>query len=201
MAMNKVMGFVLALQLLLAGCAATPSTSMVRQSGMMQGQSDMMSGERDMMQGQGGMLQDQGAVATDQGTNSTGAHKSSQTQQRVTLKILPDAKRGPDGRKHDAFFPANFTLHQGETVALRIENYDTMLHSLTSVKQGLRLNIQAKGTRQQGVPAVTTVTFTPTVAGSYQWFYADPCDLSNGGWAMSHDDFMRGQITVRGGAG
>jgi hypothetical protein len=40
-----------------------------------------------------------------------------------------------------------------------------------------------------------TVKFTfkaPSQAGSYQWFCALPCDP----WAMSHDGYMRGHITV-----
>ena len=42
-------------------------------------------------------------------------------------------------------------------------------------------------------PSKTTFTFhAPQKAGSYEWFCAMPCDP----WAMSHDGFMKGRVTV-----
>jgi len=42
-------------------------------------------------------------------------------------------------------------------------------------------------------PRVVTFKFTaPTKAGKYQWFCAVPCDP----WAMAHNGYMRGFVTV-----
>lgn len=136
-------------------------------------------------------------------TPSTGATNSqSQGQQSsvgksatLELNIYPDSKLGPDGRKHDAYIPADFTLKQGTPVQVTILNYDTMPHSFTAISLGL--NIQAAPASPNGSPGVTHFAFTPTQAGDFTWLCLDPCDLQANGWAMSHDGYMRGTIRVQ----
>jgi hypothetical protein len=42
-------------------------------------------------------------------------------------------------------------------------------------------------------PTHATFTFTaPNKPGKYAWWFAVPCDP----WAMAHDGFMRGYVTV-----
>src|SRR5579859_1076071 len=53
----------------------------------------------------------------------------------VKLIIKSDTehgKRGSDGNWHDAFLPADFTVHAGDRVTVTVVNYDTMPHSFTS---------------------------------------------------------------------
>ncbi|QQE78461.1 hypothetical protein [Alicyclobacillus sp. SO9] len=115
--------------------------------------------------------------------------------QDISLTVMPGGKLGPDGKKHDAFLPANFTMQKGVPVKLTIYNYDDMKHSITSPK--LNLNVQANPSKKDGKAGVTTVTFTPKQAGTFQWNCVDPCDTDNNGWAMSHSGYMMGNITVQ----
>ena len=120
---------------------------------------------------------------------------SQKAEYNVDLKVSPGSKLGPDGEKHDAFSPANFTLKVGVPVKITISNYDNMPHSLTSPALGL--NIQAKEATSDGQPGITTFIFTPHNAGDYHWLCIDPCDLEANGWAMSQDGYMQGTIHVQ----
>jgi plastocyanin len=112
--------------------------------------------------------------------------------EKVTLKVNPPplgGVRGPDGQVHDAFVPASFTMHVGRTYEVTVVNYDTMPHTFTS--PGLGLNeVIAPGSA--AAPKVTTFVIKPTRTGTYGWYCATPCDA----WAMVHDGFMRGELTV-----
>ncbi|WDL98802.1 hypothetical protein [Alicyclobacillus sp. ALC3] len=147
----------------------------------------------------GGMMGTYGSYSSNQTVNSssganTSISDSPDAKQHVHLTILPGMKLGPDGKKHDAFSPANFTLMRGVQTEIIIYNYDDMPHSLTDPALGL--NVQAAPSKESGRPGVTTVTFTPTHAGTSTWRCVDPCDLDNGQWAMSHPGYMTGSITV-----
>lgn len=138
-------------------------------------------------------------AATNTTTNTTNTSSSSTTkpalsQQDISLTILPGGKKGSDGKMHDTYSPANITVVQGVPVKLTIYNYDNMKHSYTSADLGL--NVQAKPSKKDGVPGVTTVTFTPKKAGKHGWVCVDPCDKDANGWAMSHDGYMKGTIDV-----
>lgn len=124
-----------------------------------------------------------------------GARSAAGNIAAISLKVLPGGKKGPDGKMHDAFAPADFTLKEETPVRITIYNYDNMPHSLTAPELGL--NIQAAVATADGRPGVTTVTFTPTKAGDFHWFCTDPCDLENGGWAMNQDGYMQGTIHVQ----
>lgn len=135
---------------------------------------------------------------------------------RVTIKSdEQDAKKGSDGLYHDAFLPADVTVKPGQRVVMRFRNFDDAPHSFTSpdlpkggsipkgdmaVQPGLTtmpapgLGVDAVIPGARGsTPGTATVTFTaPSTAGRYFWFCKVPCDP----WAMGHDGFMRGYVTV-----
>lgn len=114
--------------------------------------------------------------------------------QTVSLTVLPGGRLGPDGKMHDTFSQTDFNIVQGVPTTITVYNYDSGQHSITSPTLGL--NIQLKGSPKNGVPGVTTYTFTPTKAGDFTWQCVVPCDTEANGWAMSHDGYMMGKITV-----
>jgi hypothetical protein len=100
------------------------------------------------------------------------------------------AKMGSDGSWHDAFLPADFSVRPGSMVRVTVYNYDEGEHSFTSPGLGTNVTIAA-GSEEK--PAVTTFTFrAPQKEGRYTWLCALPCDP----WAMNHNGFMRGIVTV-----
>lgn len=111
----------------------------------------------------------------------------------VKLTIKSDeehGKKGSDGNWHDAFLPADFTVSAGATVRVTVYNYDDMPHSFTAGQLGTDVTIPGGS---EDKPSVTTFTFrAPQQAGSYEWYCAMPCDP----WAMDHDGYMRGRVTV-----
>lgn len=112
----------------------------------------------------------------------------------VSLVVMPSGKLGSDGKLHDAYTPGDFTINSGQPVHLTVYNLDTGRHSFTS--NPLKVNLSVKGASKKGQPSVQTVTFIPKKAGEFQWHCTVPCDNANGDWAMFHDNFMRGTITV-----
>jgi plastocyanin len=114
------------------------------------------------------------------------------TVHKVTLSVNPQPLGGvkaPDGKVHDAFVPAAFTMKVGQTYKVTVLNYDDMPHTWTSDSLGVNVNI-SPGTDSS--PSRTTFTIHPTKAGSFLWYCATPCDS----WAMAHDGYMRGHVTV-----
>lgn len=114
--------------------------------------------------------------------------------QSVSLTILPGGRLGSDGKMHDTYTNPNFTVVQGVPVKLTVYNYDSGNHTLTNSDLGL--NLQAKPSPKNGVPGVTTVTFTPTKAGDFKWQCMDPCDGENNDWSMTQVGYMEGTIHV-----
>jgi plastocyanin len=112
----------------------------------------------------------------------------------LALAVKSDTEHGrlgPDGNWHDAFLPADFTVKPGAKVTLTITNYDSGAHSFTSPSLGVQETIPAGSAVS---PSVTTFTFTaPKKPGAYDWWCAFPCDP----WAMKHDGYMRGIVTVK----
>jgi len=112
-----------------------------------------------------------------------------------TIKVAVKAddehgRLGPDGKWHDAFLPADVKVHPGAKVTVTVENYDGGAHTFTS--PSLAVNATLPG-GSLSHPHQTTFTFTaPKKAGRYAWWCAMPCDP----WAMSHDGYMRGYVTV-----
>ena len=113
----------------------------------------------------------------------------------ITLGVKADTehgRRGPDGKWHDAFLPADFTLRAGHKVTITVNNYDDGAHTFTSPAMGVNAIISGGGS----LSAPHTMKFTfraPTKPGRYAWWCAVPCDP----WAMAHDGFMRGFVTVK----
>ncbi|MFP5388857.1 MAG: cupredoxin domain-containing protein [Thermoleophilia bacterium] len=118
------------------------------------------------------------------------AHASTENLKIVVKSDEEHAKKGPEGTWHDAFLPADFSVKPGSVVHVTVYNYDEGEHSFTSSSLGTNVTIAA-GTESE--PAVTTFTFrAPEKAGRYSWLCMLPCDP----WAMSHDGYMRGFVTV-----
>jgi len=122
----------------------------------------------------------------------TASAKPSNSTRTLTILVKSDdehAKKGPDGKWHDAFLPANPVLKAGQKTRITFVNYDGGAHSL--VAPGLNLNVKipaAKGS----TPGRVAVTLTAGKAGSYDWWCGSPCDP----WAMTHNGYMRGSIRV-----
>lgn len=127
------------------------------------------------------------------GESSATAAGSSAGVEEVKINIKSDeehGKKGSDGQYHDAFLPADFSVKAGATVRVTVYNYDDMPHSFNAA--GLKVD-QVIAAGAEGKPSKTTFTFTaPAKAGSYEWICAIPCDE----WAMKHDGFMKGHVTV-----
>jgi membrane fusion protein, multidrug efflux system len=139
---------------------------------------------------------------------------------RVNMVIVPGGRLGSDNKMHDAFTPTDFTAVAGQTIIVTVYNYDTMPHSITTPGMmaagmmygaatsgmmgtmsrqsaaGAHLNVTIPAAPKDGVPAIKTFSFRVTTPGSYHWLCILPCDDDANGWAMSHDHFMAGTITI-----
>jgi plastocyanin len=136
------------------------------------------------------------------GTSSVAAAGSAPSQaapvlkpQFLTIAVKADdehGRRGPDGKWHDAFLPADFTVRAGHSVTITVNNYDGGPHSFTSPAMGVNETIPGGGSI--GSPHTVKFTFkAPTKPGKYAWWCAVPCDP----WAMAHNGYMRGYVTVK----
>lgn len=104
-----------------------------------------------------------------------------------------EGKKGPDGNWHDAFLPADFSVKAGATVKVTVYNYDDMPHTFTATELGVNATVPAGSGSMDEKPGKVTFTFkAPMKAGSYAWYCALPCDP----WAMTHEGFMKGSVTV-----
>lgn len=114
--------------------------------------------------------------------------------QSVSLSVKADdehGRKGPDGKWHDAFLPADFSVHAGDKVTVTVTNYDGGPHSFTSPSMGVNETIPGGGSMT--APRTVTFTFTaPAKTGKYEWWCSVPCDP----WAMAHNGYMRGLVTV-----
>ena len=57
----------------------------------------------------------------------------------VALSVIPEYKRGPEGEKHDAFTTTEFAVRAGQPQELRIDNTDTVPHSITAPEAGVNI--------------------------------------------------------------
>lgn len=134
------------------------------------------------------------AAASTGGSQPTGSAAPVAKPQSVALAVKADdehGRLGPDKKWHDAFLPGGFTVHAGATVTVTVTNYDGGPHSFTS--PAMNVNATIPGGGSMSAPQKTTFTFTaPHKAGKYQWWCSVPCDP----WAMSHNGYMRGFVTV-----
>lgn len=134
-----------------------------------------------------------GASTTVMQASKTMMRSGQSSPKEVKLIVKSDeehGKMGSDGNWHDAFLPADFSVRAGSTVEVTVLNYDEGEHTFTSTELGTDVTIAAGS---ESKPAVTRFSFhAPQKAGVYEWFCALPCDP----WAMSHNGFMRGRVTV-----
>ncbi|NNN09423.1 MAG: hypothetical protein HKL85_09560 [Acidimicrobiaceae bacterium] len=127
-------------------------------------------------------------AATASAPVSTSAANVVQVKLEINAPPLGGLK-GPDGLIHDAFVPGTFTMKVGVTYDVTIYNYDTQSHSWMSPD----LNVSAvEPAGSASSPTITHFVIKPTKAGTFQWFCALPCDK----WAMAHNGYMRGYVTV-----
>jgi plastocyanin len=101
----------------------------------------------------------------------------------VALSVVPEGKRGPEGEKHDEFTVTEFAVRAGQPQALKIDNTDSVPHSITAPEAGVNIVL---------TPGTHTYTLLVKHPGSYRWFCAFPCDE----WAMQHPGYMAGSISV-----
>lgn len=114
--------------------------------------------------------------------------------QHVYTTIKDGYKAGPKGNLHDSYLATNFTVSKGVPVKLHVENFDEGPHSFSA--SGLNVDAKIPKAKGEGVPSVTTVSFTPKKDGTFHWECDVPCDDDYNGWAMSHDGFMAGEVNV-----
>ncbi len=101
----------------------------------------------------------------------------------VSLSVIPEYKRGPEGEKHDAFTITEFSVRAGQPQELRIDNTDSVPHSITAPEAGVNIVL---------TPGTHTYTLLVKHPGTYHWFCTFVCDE----WAMEHPGYMSGYITV-----
>jgi plastocyanin len=103
--------------------------------------------------------------------------------QVVDLSVIAEYKRGPEGEKHDAFTATDFVVRAGQPQQLRIDNTDSVPHSITSPEAGVNIVLK---------PGTHTYTLLVKQPGRYVWFCTFVCDE----WAMQHPGYMKGYITA-----
>jgi len=116
--------------------------------------------------------------------------------EHINMVVVPDSLAGSDKRHHDAIIPAYISAQVGQKIIITFYNIDTAPHSFTA--QGLGLNVIIPPAPKDGVPSITTFSFTVNKVGTFHWKCILPCD--NGGvnaWAMIHDGYMAGTIVIQ----
>jgi plastocyanin len=103
--------------------------------------------------------------------------------QVVDLSVYAEYKRGPEGEKHDAFTITEFAVRAGKPQELRIDNTDSVPHSITAPEAGVKIVV---------MPGTHTYTLLVKQPGRYLWFCTFVCDE----WAMQHPGYMSGYITA-----
>lgn len=132
------------------------------------------------------------AAPAPQATQTAKVTTPAQAEQSMT--IIPGSKKGPDGKMHDAFTPADLTVVQGVPTKVTVYNYDDGAHDF--VAKDLNLNVQINGSKKKGDPSITTFTITADKAGDFHWLCDVKCDGEANGWAMANDGYMAGTVHV-----
>jgi plastocyanin len=101
----------------------------------------------------------------------------------IELKVIASGKKGPDGKLHDDFTVTEFHVTVGDPVTLRVDNTDTVPHSITSPEAGVSIVV---------LPGTHDYTLLVKQAGKFEWHCVFPCDP----WSMAHVGYMRGFITA-----
>jgi hypothetical protein len=101
----------------------------------------------------------------------------------VALSVIAEYKPGPEGEKHDAFTTTEFAVQAGRPQELRIDNTDTVPHSITAPEAGINIVV---------MPGTRTYTLLVKRPGRFLWLCTFVCDE----WAMQHPGYMSGYITA-----
>jgi plastocyanin len=101
----------------------------------------------------------------------------------VGLSVIAGYKRGPEGEKHDAFTTTEFAVRAGQPQELRIDNTDSVPHSITAPDAGINIVVK---------PGTHTYTLLVKQPGRYLWYCTFVCDE----WAMQHPGYMMGYISA-----
>ena len=101
----------------------------------------------------------------------------------VQVEVIAEGKKGPEGTLHDDFTVTNYHVKVGEPVTLRIDNTDTVTHSITAPEAGVSIN---------AAPGTHGYTLLVKKAGDFEWHCSWPCDP----WSMEHLGYMRGVIVA-----
>jgi hypothetical protein len=101
----------------------------------------------------------------------------------VDVSVIAEYKPGPEGEKHDAFTTTEFAVQAGQPQELRIDNTDSVPHSITAPDAGINIVV---------MPGTHAYTLLAKHPGRFLWFCAFRCDE----WAMQHPGYMSGYITV-----
>lgn len=120
-------------------------------------------------------------------SSSPAAASAQLPPETVSLKVIPEGIRGPDGKLHDYFTKTNFTVKVGQRLDLVIDNTDEAPHSITSPQIGVNIVVNH---------GVHTYELIVHEKGRFSWFCLIPCDSAANGWAMQHAGYMGGFITA-----
>ncbi len=101
----------------------------------------------------------------------------------VSLSVIAAYKPGPEGEKHDAFTTTEFTVHADQPQELRIDNTDSVPHSITAPTAGVNIVV---------MPGTHTYKLLVKKTGTFLWFCTFVCDE----WAMQHPGYMSGYISA-----
>lgn len=122
------------------------------------------------------------AAGTVAGAQNAKAPKAAKARV-ISLSVVAEDKKGPEGEKHDDFTVTDFHVQAGEPVTLRINNTDTVPHSITSPEAGVRI---------VALPGLHSYRLLVNNPGKFEWYCEFTCDP----WSMQHAGYMRGFITA-----
>lgn len=101
----------------------------------------------------------------------------------VSLEVIPEGKKGPEGQLHDEYTVTEFHVVVGRPVTLRIDNTDTVPHSITAPEAGVNIVV---------MPGTHSYKLLVNKPGDFEWHCTFECDP----WSMQHLGYMRGFITA-----
>jgi len=126
-------------------------------------------------------------LATPTSSASEVSAGSKAAPEAVSLKVIPEGRVGPDGKKHDYYTKTEFNVKVGQKLLLKIDNTDEGEHSITSPEIGVDIIVK---------PGIHTYQIVVKEKGRFSWFCVIPCDSNANGWSMQHVGYMRGYITA-----
>ena len=107
------------------------------------------------------------------------------TRKQVPARQLVSTRDPPKAEASARLAPPQNRAHVtvGQPVTLRIDNTDTVPHSITSPEAGVSIVAE---------PGTHGYTLLVNQAGRFEWHCICPCDP----WSMEHVGYMRGFIAA-----